>query len=163
MYRIAIVLLTAVLLPHGLGLGIVYADGMVLPAVLSPDYVAVRYHHVTVDIEDAHAVTRVDQEFYNPHPYPVSGRYLFPVPPDAILSRFRATVDGVAQSVLRQDAAVTNAALHANTGTHLCCSMPTGRRWPLISTSRPGVRGVWRWSTKRYWCRQAGCSAIATC
>ncbi len=88
------------------------ADGMIIPEALSPDYLAVRYHHVTVDIEDGHAVTRVEQEFYNPHPFPVSGRYTFPVPPDAILSNFRATVDGRPQSVTRQDAATTNAALY---------------------------------------------------
>ncbi|MGD2206700.1 MAG: VWA domain-containing protein [Anaerolineae bacterium] len=92
------------------------ADGMILPKALSPDRqgVAVRYHHVTVTIEDYHAVTRVEQEFYNPHDVPVMGRYLFPVPPDAILSGFKAKVDGVAQTVTRQDAAATNAELYAS-------------------------------------------------
>jgi Ca-activated chloride channel family protein len=90
------------------------ADGMILPEVLSPDYLAVRTHHVTVTIDDNHAVTRVEQEFYNPHDVPVTGRYLFPVPPDAILSRFEATVDGAAQAVARQDAAATNADLYAS-------------------------------------------------
>ncbi len=89
-------------------------DGMLLPQpeALSPDYLAVRYHHVTVQIEDSHAVTRVDQEFYNPHPIPVVGRYLFPVPPGAILSGFQVTVDGQRQAVTHQDAAQTNAALY---------------------------------------------------
>ena len=56
--------------PAGIGLqpGPVRADGAILPDSLSPDYLAVRYHHVTVDIEDGHAVTQVEQEFYNPHP-----------------------------------------------------------------------------------------------
>jgi Ca-activated chloride channel family protein len=91
------------------------ADGMLLPLpeALSPDYLAVRYHHVTVRIEDGHAVTRVEQEFYNPHGVPVNGRYLFPVPPEAILSDFQATVDGIRQTVTRQDAAATNADLYA--------------------------------------------------
>ncbi len=88
------------------------ADGMILPESLSPDYLAVRYHHVTVDIEDGHAVTRVEQEFYNPNPFAVRGRYLFPVPPDAILSRFQARVDGRLQAVTRQDPATTNTALY---------------------------------------------------
>jgi hypothetical protein len=63
------------------GSGLAYADGMILPEALSPDRqgVAVRYHHVTVRIEDGHAVTRVEQEFYNPHDVPVAGRYLFPI------------------------------------------------------------------------------------
>jgi len=90
------------------------ADGMLLPEpeALSPDYLAVRYHHVTVQIEDGHAVTKVDQEFYNPHSTPVVGRYLFPVPPGAILSGFQVTVDGRRETVTRQDAAQTNAALY---------------------------------------------------
>lgn len=89
-------------------------DGMLLPQpeALSPDYLAVRYHHVTVQIEDGHAVTRVDQEFYNPHSISVVGRYLFPVPPGAILSGFQVTVDGRRQVVTHQNAAQTNAALH---------------------------------------------------
>ncbi|MCK4831967.1 MAG: VWA domain-containing protein, partial [Anaerolineales bacterium] len=95
-----------------LGTGLVHADGMLLPEALSPDYVEVRYHRVTVRIEDGHAVTRVEQEFHNPNLFPINGRYLFPVPPDAILSRFQATVDGVAQTVTRQDRSQTNATLY---------------------------------------------------
>lgn len=90
----------------------VLADGMIFPEVLSPDYLEVRYHHVAVTIEDNHAVTRVEQEFVNPHDFPVNGRYFFPVPPDAILAHFEATVGGQTQTVTRQDAATTNAALY---------------------------------------------------
>jgi Ca-activated chloride channel family protein len=98
-----------------LGAGLVHADGMVLPQGLSPELqsAAVRYHHVTITIEDSYAVTHVEQEFYNPHDVPISGSYLFPLPPEAILSRFEATVDGQQQAVVRQDAATTNAALYA--------------------------------------------------
>jgi Ca-activated chloride channel family protein len=111
MHKLMPILLT-VALWLGTG-GSALADGMILPEALSPDYLAVRTHHVTVTIDDNHAVTRVEQEFYNPHEVRVTGRYIFPVPPDAILSRFEATVDGVAQAVTRQDAAATNADLHA--------------------------------------------------
>lgn len=90
----------------------VLADGMILPEALSPDYLAVRYHHVSVVIEDNHAVTRVEQEFYNPHDVSVTGRYLFPVPPGAILSGFEAMVEGERQAVTLQDAAATNTALY---------------------------------------------------
>jgi Ca-activated chloride channel family protein len=93
------------------------ADGMMLPlpeAAGEATYgVAVRHHHVTVSIDDEHAVTRVEQEFYNPHDVAITGRYLFPVPPDAILSGFWATVDGQQQDVIRQDAEATNAELYA--------------------------------------------------
>jgi Ca-activated chloride channel family protein len=90
----------------------VLADGMILPDLVSPDYLEVRYHRVTVTIEDNHVVTRVEQEFVNPHDFPVDGRYFFPVPPDAILARFEARVGGQAQMVTHQDVATTNAALY---------------------------------------------------
>lgn len=118
MHKMILVLLAGVLWfsfspmgPNGAAL----ADGMVLPLpeTLNPNYVAVRYHHVQVRIEDNHAVTRVEQAFYNPHDYPVQGQYLFPIPPEAILSHFQATVDGVRQQVTRHDAEATNAALYA--------------------------------------------------
>ncbi len=51
------------------------ADGMILPETLSPDYLIVRYHRIAVTIKDNHAVTQVEQEFYNPHPFPVEGRH----------------------------------------------------------------------------------------
>lgn len=120
------------------------ADGMIWPEELNPDYLAVRYHHVRVRIEDNHAVTRVEQEFYNPNLFPVESRYLFPVPPDAILSDFRARVDGRIQLVTRQDASETNAELFGIV-THRrfrrCCSTLTGRHWRLISTCQPEGRG----------------------
>jgi Ca-activated chloride channel family protein len=104
--------LLVVSLSFPLGTAVVHADGMLLPEALSPDYVVVRYHRVTVRIEDGHVVTRVEQEFHNPNLFPINGRYMFPVPPDAILSRFQATVDGVAQMVTRQDRLQTNATLY---------------------------------------------------
>ena len=112
MRRVILILLVSVLW-FNVGGGLALADGMFLPDALSPDYLAVRYHHVTVRIEDSHAVTRVEQEFYNPYDFQVEGRYLFPVPPEAILSRFLAVVDGQRQQVTRQDAATTNDALYA--------------------------------------------------
>ena len=89
-----------------------HADGTILPNALSPDYLAVRFHHVTVEIKDGHAVTRVDQEFFNPHSVAVEGWYTFPIPPDAILSNFKATLDGQPQAVTRQNQVQTNAALY---------------------------------------------------
>jgi Ca-activated chloride channel family protein len=97
------------------------ADGMVLPEMTSPDYLVVRYHHVKVNIEHtdptqnyAHAVTQVEQAFYNPHPFTVSGRYVFPIPPNAILSNFHAVVEGERQTITHQDSAATNATLYDN-------------------------------------------------
>ena len=75
--RKAILALLISLLAYNLAANLVHADGMILPEALGPDYLVVRSHHVSVDIEGGHATTRVEQEFYNPHPFPVGGRYLF--------------------------------------------------------------------------------------
>lgn len=112
MRKITLALLLTVLLLNAASVTVL-ADGMIFPESISPDYLEVRYHHVTVTIEDNHAVTRVEQEFFNPHDFAVDGRYFFPVPPDAILARFEARVGGQAQTVTRQDVATTNAALYA--------------------------------------------------
>ncbi len=55
---------------------------------------AVRYHHVTVTIEDQVAITHVDQVFYNPNDWAVEGTYMFPLPVDAAVSDFTLWVDG---------------------------------------------------------------------
>lgn len=111
MHKLFHAFLVSLMMLH-LGATIAMADGMVFPETLSTDYLVVRYHHVTVSIEDNHAVTRVEQEFYNPNSTPVSGQYIFPIPPDAVLSNFEATVDGMTQVVTRQNQAVTNTVLY---------------------------------------------------
>jgi Ca-activated chloride channel family protein len=107
--------LAATMLVLGMGVGTTNADGMLLPLPEgeASGYLAVRSHHVTVQIRDTHAITRVEQEFYNPYPFPVESRYLFPIPPDAIVSGFQAVVDGESQSVVHQDPSATNAELYA--------------------------------------------------
>lgn len=110
--RWVLALLVSVLL-CGVDATTALADGMVIfPEVLGPGNLGVRYHYVTVSIEDGHAITQVEQEFYNPYDSSVFGQYLFPVPPDAILSDFQATVDGQVQQVVRQDVATTNLTLY---------------------------------------------------
>lgn len=89
------------------------ADGAIFPGEQYTGYLIVRYHHVNTVIEDNHAVTHVEQEFYNPYEFPIVGRYLFPIQPEAALTTFTATVDGETQQPARQDAAATNAALQS--------------------------------------------------
>jgi len=54
----------------------------------------IRYHRVTVDIQDQIATTRVDQIFYNPNDWQVEGIYMFPVPVEAAVGSFSLWVDG---------------------------------------------------------------------
>lgn len=95
-----VLLLTAFALPGGAAL----ADGIIIPdpPVCDPPpcpptpmtQLVIRYHHVTVTIEDQVAVTHVDQVFYNPYDWQVEGTYLFPIPLDAAVSGFTLWVDG---------------------------------------------------------------------
>lgn len=112
MRRYLLVLL-AVFLTMGAPAQLALADGMVLPQGLTPGYWIVREHHVTVTIEDQHAVTQVEQEFANPTDSEVTGRYLFPIPPGAAVTGFTVGINGEAQPVIHQDAATTNSALQA--------------------------------------------------
>ncbi len=67
--------------------------GGCLPA-LPMSQLAIRYHHVTVKIQDQVAITHVDQIFFNPNPWTVEGTYIFPIPADAAVTSFVLWVDG---------------------------------------------------------------------
>lgn len=55
---------------------------------------AIRYHRVSVTIDNQLAVTRVDQIFHNPNDWPVEGVYMFPLPLDATVTDFSLWIDG---------------------------------------------------------------------
>jgi Ca-activated chloride channel family protein len=67
-----------------------------LPCPVPPPsaVLAIRYHHVTVTIQDQVAVTHVDQVFVNPNDWAVEGTYIFPLPAEAAVSSFTLWVDG---------------------------------------------------------------------
>jgi len=54
----------------------------------------VRFHHVDVEITGRAAVTKVDQEFYNPSQYLLEGEYIFPIPKGAVINRFSMYING---------------------------------------------------------------------
>jgi Ca-activated chloride channel homolog len=86
----------------------VHADGIIVPPEPPPcrgqvcppfpprpiAQLTIRYHHVTVTIEDQLAVTRVEQVFHNPNDWPVEGTYIFPLPREAVVNDFTLWVDG---------------------------------------------------------------------
>lgn len=57
---------------------------------------AIKYHHVDIQIKDQVATTRVDQVFVNDNPWTVEGTYIFPLPEGAAVSDFVMWVDGKA-------------------------------------------------------------------
>ncbi len=94
----------------------VKADGIIIPeplpcpggdCPLPMQQLTIRYHHVTVTIEDQIATTHIDQVFVNPNEWTVEGTYIFPLPQDAAVSHFTLWVDGepVEGKVLDRDQA----------------------------------------------------------
>lgn len=78
--------------------GILFPDPPPIPdpPPLEESWLTIRYHRVSVIIEDQIAVTRVEQEFYNQHDWEVEGTYVFPIPKGASISKFVLWVDGQA-------------------------------------------------------------------
>lgn len=71
-----------------------FADGMILPDDPEHGWLTVTYHLVSVTIEDGLIITRVDQEFRNDTAFMIEGRYVFPLPKNAIVSEFCMWSDG---------------------------------------------------------------------
>lgn len=84
----------------------VQADGIIIPP-LPPCHefdcppfprpmaqLEIRYHRVSVTIENQLARTKVDQVFFNPNDWAIEGTYVFPLPMDAVVSEFTLWVDG---------------------------------------------------------------------
>lgn len=80
------------------GSTLVAADGMIIPEHEHGEeivgYPEIRYHKVTVDIENQYAVTEVDQKFYNSYDRDLVGTYIFPVPEGASVSDFQMVMEG---------------------------------------------------------------------
>jgi len=76
------------------------ADGIIIPEpppdrpIVDVPYLTIKYHRVTVTIEDQVATTHVDQVFVNDARFEVEGTYLFPLPDGATISEFAMWVDG---------------------------------------------------------------------
>jgi Ca-activated chloride channel homolog len=78
----------------------VAADGFIIidPPIPGPSpdpepWLAIRYHHVYVTIEDQIAMTEIDQAFQNDKGVPVEGTYIFPLPQGAVIDDFTMWVD----------------------------------------------------------------------
>jgi Ca-activated chloride channel family protein len=78
----------------------VLADGIIIPEpppnvpIMDVPYLTIKYHRVTVTIEDQVAITHVDQVFVNEGRHEVEGTYIFPLPEEAAISEFAMWVDG---------------------------------------------------------------------
>jgi Ca-activated chloride channel family protein len=82
----------------------VNADGIIIPEppICDPhpcpspfpiSQLAIKYHHVTVTIEDQIVTTHVDQVFKNDNDWQVEGTYIFPIPEGASIGEFILWID----------------------------------------------------------------------
>lgn len=104
-FLFTLLLLTGLLLTF---IGSASADGIIIPTPIPcmegscppPPFphpiqqLAIRYHHVTVTIDEQVAITHVDQVFYNPNDWSVEGTYYFPLPEGAAVTGFTLWMDG---------------------------------------------------------------------
>ncbi|MEJ2455179.1 MAG: VIT and VWA domain-containing protein [Candidatus Thiodiazotropha sp.] len=70
------------------------AAGLLQPSDGSLPALEIRDHQVSVVIEDAYAVTTVEQVFFNPHDRDLEARYSFPVPEHGSVAEFTLWIDG---------------------------------------------------------------------
>jgi len=73
-----------------------WADGVILPDEPEHGWLTIVYHDVSIEARDGIVTTRVDQLFRNETGRDLEGRYVFPLPPGAVVSSFTMWVDGVA-------------------------------------------------------------------
>ena len=70
------------------------AAGLMTPANSSLPPLQIREQHVTVDVEDAYAITEVEQVFHNPNDQDLEAYYRFPVPERGTVAEFTVWIDG---------------------------------------------------------------------
>ena len=74
------------------------AQGIVIGRDGRPVVLELRKHRVEADVQERLAVVTVEHEFYNSGKMVVEGTFLFPLPPDAQVSKFSMEVDGEVMS-----------------------------------------------------------------
>lgn len=86
------------LLILALNASITFADGIIIPRprpgepILPP--LAIKYHHVHIEINNQVAKTDIDQVFINDQHRDIEGTYIFPLPEKAAISEFAMWTDG---------------------------------------------------------------------
>jgi len=71
-----------------------FAQGMLMPTDTSMGPLGVKYQHVSAEIRDGTAVTKVEQIFVNSSPRQLEAHYVFPLPKGAALQDFYLWING---------------------------------------------------------------------
>lgn len=98
----SLVITIGIILGLILGANIAQADGLMVveprpayrPWLSRPTPLSVKYHHVTVSINDNIATTTVDEVFLNDFDQEIEGTYIFPLPAEAAVTDFAMYVNG---------------------------------------------------------------------
>jgi Ca-activated chloride channel family protein len=91
MYRILAAIVCIFMLSAG-----IRADGGIFFPLPIPTPLSVKFHKVTVAIDNGVAQTRIDQAFINTSGRALTeGKYVFPVPAGASVNKFGVSIDGV--------------------------------------------------------------------
>lgn len=73
---------------------VAFSQGLIVRPDFHPAALELRRHAVRAEVHEQVAVVTVEHEFYNPGATTVEGAFLFPLPPQAQVSRFAMHVDG---------------------------------------------------------------------
>src|SRR3954469_22065187 len=73
---------------------VAFAQGMLMPTDTSLGPLGVKYQHVSAEIQDGTAVTKVEQIFVNNSPRQLEAHYVFPLPKGAALQDFYLWING---------------------------------------------------------------------
>lgn len=84
----------SVLVIAALCANVVYGQGIIVRPDFHPASLELRRHTVRAEVHEQIAVVTVEHEFYNPGATTVEGTFLFPLPPQAQVSRFAMHVEG---------------------------------------------------------------------
>ncbi len=74
--------------------GAALGQGLIVRPDFQPAALELRRHTMRAEVHEQVAVVTVEHEFYNPGPTTVEGTFLFPLPPQAQVSRFAMHVEG---------------------------------------------------------------------
>ncbi len=74
-----------------------FGQGRLIIEPMPPDRrsnVETKYLRINAEITDGVAVTSISQSFYNPHRWPIEGKYVFPLPDGVAVGDFKMTAGG---------------------------------------------------------------------
>lgn len=94
-------------------IALLFGDGVIIPIMRRHPmpskamYLTLKDHKVDINIRNNIGQVKVDETFYNPYDFQIEGEYIFPLPKEALPSKFSLVINGkeVQGKVLERDEA----------------------------------------------------------